>query len=223
MERIIEFSPLFIYIHLYYALNLNNLQNQMKHIINIKTTDEFNDLKDSLNRPNVILLKEENNKVLYNFKAALKDVYELVKIQGDYNDIFISTDDIHCDKNLSQVMNKTIKVNRYGFPEKWQFKDYNTSLTALDRYTLESLVATYNTSLIDKLSFKFNGLRRKENKSIRDYVEQVTSFIDASGNIFVIQYNKEENKLTVNDFETYKNNYVPDYKIKLMINISDTL
>ena len=195
----------------------------MKHIINIKTSDEFNDLKDSLNRPNVILLKEENNKVLYNFKAALKDVYELVKIQGDSNDIFISKDDIHCDKNLSQVMNKTIKVNRYGFPEKWQFKDYNTSLTALDRYTLESLVDTYNTNLIDKLSLTFNGLRRKKNKSIRDYVGQVTSFIDASGNIFVIQYNKEENKLTVNDFEIYKNDYVPDYKIKLMINISDTL
>lgn len=195
----------------------------MKHIINIKTSDEFNDLKDSLNRPNVILLKEENNKVLYNFKAALKDVYELVKIQGDSNDIFISKDDIHCDKNLSQVMNKTIKVNRYGFPEKWQFKDYNTSLTALDRYTLESLVDTYNTNLIDKLSLTFNGLRRKKNKSIRDYVGQVTSFIDASGNIFVIQYNKEDNKLTVNDFEMYKNNYVPDYKIKLMINISDTL
>ena len=195
----------------------------MKHIINIKTSDEFNDLKDSLNRPNVILLKEENNKVLYNFKAALKDVYELVKIQGDSNDIFISKDDIHCDKNLSQVMNKTIKVNRYGFPEKWQFKDYNTSLTALDRYTLEPLIATYNTNLIDKLSLTFNGLRRKKNKSIKDYVGQITSFIDASGNIFVIQYNKEENKLTVNDFETYKNNYVPDYKIKLMINISDTL
>lgn len=195
----------------------------MKHIINIKTSDEFNDLKDSLNRPNVILLKEENNKVLYNFKAALKDVYELVKIQGDSNDIFISKDDIHCDKNLSQVMNKTIKVNRYGFPEKWQFKDYNTSLTALDRYTLEPLIATYNTNLIDKLSLTFNGLRRKENKSIRDYVGQVTSFIDASGNIFVIQYNKEDNKLTVNDFEIYKNDYVPDYKIKLMINISDTL
>lgn len=195
----------------------------MKHIINIKTSDEFNDLKDSLNRPNVILLKEENNKVLYNFKAALKDVYELVKIQGDSNDIFISKDDIHCDKNLSQVMNKTIKVNRYGFPEKWQFKDYNTSLTALDRYTLESLVATYNTSLIDKLSLSFNGLRRKENKSIRDYVGQITTFVDASGNIFVIQYNKEENKLTVNDFEIYKNNYVPDYQIKLMINISDML
>lgn len=195
----------------------------MKHIINIKTSDEFNDLKDSLNRPNVILLKEENNKVLYNFKAALKDVYELVKIQGDSNDIFISKDDIHCDKNLSQVMNKTIKVNRYGFSEKWQFKDYNTSLTALDRYTLESLVDTYNTNLIDKLSLTFNGLRRKENKSIRDYVGQITTFIDASGNIFVIQYNKEENKLTVNDFETYKNNYVPDYQIKLMINISDTL
>lgn len=195
----------------------------MKHIINIKTSDEFNDLKDSLNRPNVILLKEENNKVLYNFKAALKDVYELVKIQGDSNDIFISTDDIHCDKNLSQVMNKTIKINRYGFPEKWQFKDYNTSLTALDRYTLESLIATYNTNLIDKLSLTFNGLRRKENKSIRDYVGQITTFVDASGNIFVIQYNKEENKLTVNDFEIYKNNYVPDYKIKLMINISDML
>lgn len=195
----------------------------MKHIINIKTSDEFNDLKDSLNRPNVILLKEENNKVLYNFKAALKDVYELVKIQGDSNDIFISTDDIHCDKNLSQVMNKTIKINRYGFPEKLQFKDYNTSLTALDRYTLESLIATYNTNLIDKLSLTFNGLRRKENKSIRDYVGQITTFVDASGNIFVIQYNKEENKLTVNDFEIYKNNYVPDYKIKLMINISDML
>jgi hypothetical protein len=195
----------------------------MKHIINIKTSDEFNDLKDSLNRPNVILLKEENNKVLYNFKAALKDVYELVKIQGDSNDIFISTDDIHCDKNLSQVMNKTIKINRYGFPEKWQFKDYNTSLTALDRYTLESLIATYNTNLIDKLSLTFNGLRRKENKSIRDYVGQITTFVDASGNIFVIQYNKEENKLTVNDFEIYKNNYVPDYKIKLMINILDML
>lgn len=195
----------------------------MKHIINIKTSDEFNDLKDSLNRPNVILLKEENNKVLYNFKAALKDEYELVKIQGVYNDIFISTDEIYCDKNLSQVLNKTIKVNRYGFPEKWQFKDYNTSLTALDRYTLESLVDTYNTNLIDKLSLTFNGLRRKENKSIRDYVGQVTSFIDASGNIFVLQYNKEENKLTVNNFETYKNNYVPDYKIKLMIKISDTL
>lgn len=150
-------------------------------------------------------------------------MYNLVTVHGDSNDIFISTDDIHCDKNLSQVMNKTIKINRYGFPEKWQFKDYNTSLTALDRYTLEYLIATYNTNLIDKLSLSFNGLRRKENKSIRDYVGQITTFVDASGNIFVIQYNKEENKLTVNDFEIYKNNYVPDYQIKLMINISDML
>lgn len=195
----------------------------MKHIINLKRNDEFNDIKSSINKPNVILIKEDNNKLIYNFIEKLKDVYNLVTIHGDSNDIFISTDDIHCDKNLSQVMNKTIKVNRYGFPEKWQFKDYNTSLTALDRYTLESLIATYNTNLIDKLSLSFNGLRRKENKSIRDYVGQVTSFIDASGNIFVIQYNKEENKLTVNDFEMYKNDYVPDYKIKLMINISDTL
>jgi hypothetical protein len=195
----------------------------MKHIINIRTSDEFNDIKSSINKPNVILIKEENNKLIYNFIEKLKDVYNLVTVHGDSNDIFISTDDIHCDKNLSQVMNKTIKVNRYGFPEKWQFKDYNTSLTALDRYTLESLVDTYNTNLIDKLSLTFNGLRRKENKSIRDYVGQITSFIDASGNIFVIQYNKEENKLTVNNFETYKNNYVPDYKIKFMINISDTL
>ena len=195
----------------------------MKHIINIRTSDEFNDIKSSINKPNVILIKEENNKLIYNFIEKLKDVYNLVTVHGDSNDIFISTDDIHCDKNLSQVMNKTIKVNRYGFPEKWQFKDYNTSLTALDRYTLESLVDTYNTNLIDKLSLTFNGLRRKENKSIRDYVGQITSFIDASGNIFVIQYNKEDNKLTVNDFEMYKNNYVPDYKIKLMINISDTL
>lgn len=195
----------------------------MKHIINIRTSDEFNDIKSSINKPNVILIKEDNNKLIYNFIEKLKDVYNLVTIHGDSNDIFISTDDIHCDKNLSQVMNKTIKINRYGFPEKWQFKDYNTSLTALDRYTLESLISTYNTNLIDKLSLTFNGLRRKENKSIRDYVGQVTSFIDASGNIFVIQYNQEENKLTVNDFEMYKNNYVPDYKIKLMINISDTL
>lgn len=195
----------------------------MKHIINIRTSDEFNDIKSSINKPNVILIKEDNNKLIYNFIEKLKDVYNLVTVHGDSNDIFISTDDIHCDKNLSQVMNKTIKINRYGFPEKWQFKDYNTSLTALDRYTLESLIATYNTNLIDKLSLSFNGLRRKENKSIRDYVGQITTFVDASGNIFVIQYNKEENKLTVNNFETYKNNYVPDYKIKLMINISDML
>lgn len=195
----------------------------MKHIINLKRNDEFNDIKSSINNPNVILIKEDNNKLIYNFIEKLKDVYNLVTLHGDSNDIFISTDDIQCDKNLSQLLNKTIKINRYGFPEKWQFKDYNTSLTALDRYTLESLVDTYNTNLIDKLSLTFNGLRRKENKSIRDYVGQVTSFIDASGNIFVIQYNKEENKLTVNDFEMYKNDYVPDYKIKLMINISDTL
>lgn len=195
----------------------------MKHIINIRTSDEFNDIKSSINKPNVILIKEDNNKLIYNFIEKLKDVYNLVTIHGDSNDIFISTDDIHCDKNLSQVMNKTIKINRYGFPEKWQFKDYNTSLTALDRYTLESLIATYNINLIDKLSLTFNGLRRKENKSIRDYVGQITTFVDASGNIFVIQYNKEDNKLTVNDFEMYKNDYVPDYKIKLMINISDTL
>ena len=123
----------------------------MKHIINIRTSDDLNEIKSSIIKPNIILLKEENHKLLYNFKETLKDEYELVKIQGDYNDIFISTDDIHCDKNLSQVMNKTIKVNRYGFPEKWQFKDYNTSLTALDRYTLESLIATYNTNLIDEL------------------------------------------------------------------------
>jgi hypothetical protein len=195
----------------------------MKYIINLKRNDEFNYIKSSINKPNVILIKEDNNKLIYNFIEKLKDVYNLVTLHGDSNDIFISTDDIHCDKNLSQVMNKTIKINRYGFPEKWQFKDYNTSLTALDRYTLESLISSYNTNLIDKLSLTFNGLRRKENKSIRDYVGQVTSFIDASGNIFVIQYNKEDNKLTVNDFEMYKNNYVPDYKIKLMINISDTL
>lgn len=195
----------------------------MKHIINLKRNDEFNDIKSSINKPNVILIKEDNNKLIYNFIEKLKDVYNLVTVHGDSNDIFISTDDIHCDKNLSQVMNKTIKINRYGFPEKWQFKDYNTSLTALDRYTLESLIATYNTNLIDKLSLSFNGLRRKENKSIRDYVGQITTFVDASGNIFVIQYNKEENKLTVNDFEIYKNNYVPDYQIKLMINISDML
>ena len=195
----------------------------MKYIINLKRNDEFNYIKSSINKPNVILIKEDNNKLIYNFIEKLKDVYNLVTLHGDSNDIFISTDDIHCDKNLSQVMNKTIKINRYGFPEKWQFKDYNTSLTALDRYTLESLISSYNTNLIDKLSLTFNGLRRKENKSIRDYVGQVTSFIDASGNIFVIQYNKEDNKLTVNDFEMYKNNYVPDYKIKLMTNISDTL
>ena len=195
----------------------------MKHIINIRTSDEFNDIKSSINKPNVILIKKDNNKLIYNFIEKLKDVYSLVTIQGDSNDIFISTDDIHCDKNLSQVMNKTIKINRYGFPETWQFKDYNSSLTALDRYTLESLVDTYNTNLIDNLSLTFNGLRRKENKSIKDYVEQITTFVDANGNIFVLQYNKEENKLTVNDFETYKNNYLPDYKIKLMINISDTL
>lgn len=195
----------------------------MKHIVNIRTSDEFNDIKSSIIKPNVILIKEDNNKLIYKFIEKLKDVYDLVTVHGDSNDIFISTDDIHCDKNLSQVMNKIIKINRYGFPEKWQFKDYNTSLTALDRYTLESLIATYNTNLIDKLSLSFNGLRRKENKSIRDYVGQITTFVDANGNIFVIQYNKEENKLTINDFETYKNDYVPDYKIKLMINISDTL
>lgn len=195
----------------------------MKHIINLKRNDEFNDIKSSINKPNVILIKEDNNKLIYNFIEKLKDVYNLVTIHGDSNDIFISTDDIHCDKNLSQVMNKTIKINRYGFPEKWQFKDYNTSLTALDRYTLESLIATYNINLIDKLSLTFNGLRRKENKKERDYVGQLTTFTDANGNIFVLQYNKEENKLTVNDFEMYKNDYVPDYKIKLMINISDTL
>lgn len=133
----------------------------MKHIINLKRNDEFNDIKSSINKPNVILIKEDNNKLIYNFIEKLKDVYNLVTVHGDSNDIFISTDDIHCDKNLSQVMNKTIKINRYGFPEKWQFKDYNTSLTALDRYTLESLIATYNTNLIDKLSLSFNGLRRK--------------------------------------------------------------
>ena len=54
-------------------------------------------------------------------------------------------------------------------------------------------------------------------------MEQITTFVDANGNIFVLQYNQEENKLSVNDFEMYKNNYVPDYKIKLMINISDSL
>lgn len=123
----------------------------MKHIINIRTSDDLNDIKSSIIKPNIILLKEENNKLLYNFKETLKEEYELVMIHGDSNDIFISKDEIHCDKNLSQVMNKTIKVNRYGFPEKWQFKDYNTSLTALDRYTLESLIATYNTNLIDEL------------------------------------------------------------------------
>ena len=149
----------------------------MKHIINIRTSDEFNDIKSSINNPNVILIKEDNNKLIYNFIEKLKDVYNLVTVHGDSNDIFISTDDIHCDKNLSQVMNKTIKINRYGFPEKWQFKDYNTSLTALDRYTLESLIATYNTNLIDKLSLSFNGLRRKENKSIRDYVGQITTLL----------------------------------------------
>lgn len=223
MDKFIE-SIHYLYTILLYAPNLiKELKTLMKHIINIRTSDEFNDIKSSINKPNVILIKEDNNKLIYNFIEKLKDVYNLVTVHGDSNDIFISTDDIHCDKNLSQVMNKTIKINRYGFPEKWQFKDYNTSLTALDRYTLESLIATYNTNLIDKLSLSFNGLRRKENKSIRDYVGQITTFVDASGNIFVIQYNKEENKLTVNDFEIYKNNYVPDYQIKLMINISDML
>lgn len=195
----------------------------MKHIINIKTSDEFNDIKSSIIKPNVILIKEDNSKLIYNFKESLKDEYELVKIQGDYNDIFISKDDIHCDKNLSQVIDKTININRYGFLEHWHFTASNDTLTALGRDTLESLVATYNTTLIDKLSFNFNGLRRKENKSIRDYVGRLTSFTDANGNIFVLQNNKEENKLSVNDFEMYKNDYVPDYKIKLMINISDSL
>ncbi len=74
------------------------------------------------------------------------------------------------------------------------------------------------------MSLTFNGLGAQENKNIRDYVGQVTSFIDASGNIFVIHYNKEDNKLTVNDFEDCINNSTfQDYKIKLMINISDTL
>lgn len=45
----------------------------MKHIINLKRNDEFNDIKSSINKPNVILIKEDNNKLIYNFKETLKD------------------------------------------------------------------------------------------------------------------------------------------------------
>lgn len=73
--------------------------------------------------------------------------------------------------------------------------------------------------------FNFEGLKRKDNGQ-RDFVGQMTSYLDNNGKPFIIEnktidvddpYKGKITYFVTKDFSEYENIYLPDNKIKLFL------
>jgi hypothetical protein len=90
-----------------------------------------------------------------------------------------------------------------------------------NKYVIENNTLTVSDYFGIVTKIEFNGLKRKDNGQ-RDFVGQMTSYIDNNGNPFIIE-NKTVDKdnqhthFVTKDFSEYENDYLPDNKIKLFL------
>lgn len=213
----------------------------MKHIKLFKTQTEFDKSNTFLSIPNVSLISD-TDKLIYNFE-------KLITFGGGefYNFAFggscyCSIDDLWIDEPVSNLYGRQFKINNSYISNK-SFNNSTVSevLSVLNRdntenklllffktlslneikYVIENNILTVsnNEGIITKI--EFNGLKRKDNGQ-RDFVGQMTSYIDNNGNPFIIE-NKTVDKdnqhihFVTKDFSEYENDYLPDNKIKLFL------
>lgn len=92
-------------------------------------------------------------------------------------------------------------------------------------YVIENNTLTVSDANGIVTNIEFNGLKRKDNGQ-RDFVGQMTSYIDNNGNPFIIEnktvdivddYGRNLTHFVTKDFSEYENDYLPDNKIKLFL------
>lgn len=100
-----------------------------------------------------------------------------------------------------------------------------------NKYVIENNILTVSDveGIVTKI--EFNGLKRKDNGQ-RDFVGQMTSYIDNNGRPFIIEnktverddaYRRKVTQFVTKEFSDYENDYSPDNKIKLFLWNNDHL
>lgn len=100
-----------------------------------------------------------------------------------------------------------------------------------NKYVIENNTLTVSDDLGIVTKIEFNGLKRKDNGQ-RDFIGQMTSYLDNNGNPFIIEnktverddaYRRKVTQFVTKEFSDYENDYSPDNKIKLFLWNNDHL
>lgn len=153
---------------------------------------------------------------------------------------------------MSNLYGRQFKINQHFISQKELSHDTTADyLTILDRDNIENklllffkpfesntnkyvienntLTVSDDSGIVTKI--EFNGLKRKDNGQ-RDFVGQMTSYLDNNGNPFIIEnktvdsddaYRRKITHFVTKDFSEYENDYLPDNKIKLFLWNNDHL
>ena len=221
----------------------------MKHIKLFQTQTDFDNKNLFLSIPNVSLLSD-TNKLIYNFE-------KIITIGGGGNFTFggqcyCSIDDLWIDEPVSNLYGRQFKTNQQFISQKeLSHSTISSYLTILDRdnienklllfyksfvsgtnkYVIENNTLTVSDDLGIVTKIEFNGLKRKDNGQ-RDFIGQMTSYLDNNGNPFIIEnktverddaYRRKVTQFVTKEFSDYENDYSPDNKIKLFLWNNDHL
>jgi len=221
----------------------------MKHIKLFQTQTDFDNKNTFLSFPNVSLLSDDK-----------KEKYEGRNREGGGGggnftfggQCYCSIDDLWIDEPVSNLYGRQFKTNQQFISQK-ELSHYTISdyLTILDRdntenklllfykpfesdtnkYVIENNTLTVSDVLGIVTKIEFNGLKRKDNGQ-RDFVGQMTSYLDNNGNPFIIEnktverddaYRRKVTQFVTKEFSDYENDYSPDNKIKLFLWNNDHL
>ena len=100
-----------------------------------------------------------------------------------------------------------------------------------NKYVIENNTLTVSDDFGIVTKIEFNGLKRKDNGQ-RDFVGQMTSYLDNNGRPFIIEnktverddaYRGKVTQFVTKEFSEYENDYSPDNKIKLFLWNNDHL
>lgn len=100
-----------------------------------------------------------------------------------------------------------------------------------NKYVIENNTLTVSDDFGIVTKIEFNGLKRKDNGQ-RDFVGQMTSYLDNNGRPFIIEnktverddaYRGKVTQFVTKEFSDYENDYLPDNKIKLFLWNNDHL
>ena len=108
---------------------------------------------------------------------------------------------------------------------------YKSFVSGTNKYVIENNTLTVSDDFGIVTKIEFNGLKRKDNGQ-RDFVGQMTSYLDNNGRAFIIEnktvesddaYRGKVTQFVTKDFSDYENDYSPDNKIKLFLWNNDHL
>lgn len=108
---------------------------------------------------------------------------------------------------------------------------YKSFVSGTNKYVIENNTLTVSDDLGIVTKIEFNGLKRKDNGQ-RDFIGQMTSYLDNNGNPFIIEnktverddaYRRKVTQFVTKEFSDYENDYSPDNKIKLFLWNNDHL